>query len=208
MARPEILFPLFAELDGLKGVGPKAGKAFERLGITRLRDLLFHLPAGIVDRRPVATLQGQRPGATVTLTVTVQRHTSPRRRGVPYRVSVEGGGTLFELVFFRAQGDWLSHRLPIGARRVISGKLDLYDGAWQMAHPDLVITEEEAETLPPFEPVYGVAEGLTQSLVARAVAQALGRSPALPEWHDPALVRREGWLDWMTALGTAHQPEG
>ncbi|MEO0426663.1 MAG: ATP-dependent DNA helicase RecG [Pseudomonadota bacterium] len=208
MARPEILFPLFAELDGLKGVGPKAGKAFERLGITRLRDLLFHLPAGVVDRRPVATLQGQRPGATVTLTVTVQRHTPPRRRGVPYRVSVEGGGTLFELVFFRAQGDWLSHRLPIGARRVISGKLDLYDGAWQMAHPDLVITEEEAETLPPFEPVYGVAEGLTQGLVARAVAQALERSPALPEWHDPALVRREGWPDWMTAFATAHQPEG
>ncbi|MEM9764524.1 MAG: ATP-dependent DNA helicase RecG, partial [Pseudomonadota bacterium] len=208
MARPEILFPLFAGLHGLKGVGPKAEKAFERLGLTRLRDLLFHLPSGVVDRRPVASLEGQRPGNTATLSVTVQRHTAPRRRGAPYRVGVEGGGTLFELVFFRAQGDWLANRLPVGAQRVVSGKLDLYDGTWQMAHPDLVITEEEAASLPPFEPVYGIAEGLTQGLVSRALAQALNELAALPEWHDPALLKREAWPAWPTALRTAHQPTG
>ncbi|MEM7496400.1 MAG: ATP-dependent DNA helicase RecG [Pseudomonadota bacterium] len=208
MPRPEILFPLFAGLDGLKGVGPKAQKAFERLGLTRIRDLLFHLPTGVVDRRPVDSLEGQRPGATVTLLVEVQRHTAPRRRGAPYRIGVKGGGALFELVFFRAQGDWLASRLPVGANRVVSGKLDLYDGAWQIAHPDLVLTEDEAATLPPFEPVYGIAEGLTQGTLTRATDQVLAQLPPLAEWNDTALLKREGWPAWNVALETAHRPAG
>lgn len=35
MSRPEILFPLFAGLDTLEGVGPKAAKAFAALGVEK-----------------------------------------------------------------------------------------------------------------------------------------------------------------------------
>jgi hypothetical protein len=37
MSRPEALFPLFAGMETLPGVGPKAAKAFESLGVTRPR---------------------------------------------------------------------------------------------------------------------------------------------------------------------------
>ena len=49
--RPEILFPLFAPVTALKGVGPRLGKLFEKLGTPQVVDLLWHLPTGLIDRR-------------------------------------------------------------------------------------------------------------------------------------------------------------
>ena len=48
--RPELLQPLFAEVEALKGVGPRIAKALERLKLTRVVDLAFHLPTGRIER--------------------------------------------------------------------------------------------------------------------------------------------------------------
>ena len=50
--RPDILNPLFAEATSLKGVGPALAKPLERLKLTRVVDVAFHLPTGWVDRLP------------------------------------------------------------------------------------------------------------------------------------------------------------
>ena len=87
-----------------------------------------------------------------------------------------------ELVFFLANHEWVRSRLPIGATRWISGKLELWDGRRQMVHPDRVMNAEELDRLPSVEPVYGLTEGLYQRTVARAAEGALKRLPQLPEW--------------------------
>ena len=50
-ARPNILFPLFAEVTALAGVGPRIAKLIARLAGPRVADLLWHLPSGLIDRR-------------------------------------------------------------------------------------------------------------------------------------------------------------
>ena len=50
--RPEILNPLFAEVTALKGVGAALAKPLDRLGLSRVIDVAFHLPTGHVDRLP------------------------------------------------------------------------------------------------------------------------------------------------------------
>ena len=87
-----------------------------------------------------------------------------------------------ELVFFLANPEWVRARLPIGATRWISGKLELYDGVRQIVHPDRVMDAEELARLPAVEPVYALTEGLFQRTVARAADGALKRLPRLPEW--------------------------
>ena len=71
MNRPAALFPLFAGLETLPGVGPKAAGLFPAMGVERPRDLLFTLPYAVVDRRPVASIRSVSPPATATLAVTV-----------------------------------------------------------------------------------------------------------------------------------------
>jgi ATP-dependent DNA helicase RecG len=207
MSRPEILFPLFAEIAGLPGVGPKSAQLFAKLTVTRLVDLIFLLPGGLVDRRLRDSLVGVDPGQVVTVAVTVGEHYPPRTRGRPYRVHVQGGGVYLELVFFHARGDWVQRALPPGKCRVISGRIESYDGRLQMPHPDLIVTEEEAQHLDPFEPVYPLTQGLGQRAIARAMAGALTKLPELPEWLDPAIMAKHGWPDWAEALHAVHRPE-
>ena len=49
--RPEVLFPLFAGLEKLAGVGPKTSEHMVQMGIEKPRDLIFTLPYSVVDRR-------------------------------------------------------------------------------------------------------------------------------------------------------------
>jgi ATP-dependent DNA helicase RecG len=205
--RPEILFPLFAGLETLPGVGPKMAKNFEGLGVATPKDLLLTLPSGGVDRaRRVSIREAPIPG-TVTVEVTVGRHRPPAGRG-PYRIEVDDAATRFELVYFHARGDALQRLLPTGARRVVSGRVELFDGVAQMAHPDHVLPPEEAGSLPAYEPVYPLSGGLTQRVVQKAAQAALSRVPPLPEWIDAELKRQKGWPDWHAALAAAHGPEG
>ena len=62
--RPEILNPLFAEVEALKGVGPQLAKPLKRLGLERVVDLLFHLPIGWIERKRVdAARRAPMPGS-------------------------------------------------------------------------------------------------------------------------------------------------
>ena len=47
--RPEILFPLFASLETLPGVGAKTAQTLGQLHIEYPRDLLFMPPVGSVE---------------------------------------------------------------------------------------------------------------------------------------------------------------
>lgn len=204
--RPEILFPLFAELETLEGVGPKTAKTLETLHISKPRDLLFTLPHSGIDRRKRDTVQGADLPGTVTVEVTVGRHDPPRSRGRPYRIQVEDSSVAFQLVFFNGRDDYLNRVLPTGARRVVSGKVELFDGMAQMVHPDHILPVEEAGEIPDFEPVYPLTAGVTQKTMAKAVRSALARAPDLAEWIDASQKTQGGWPDWHAALEQAHAP--
>jgi ATP-dependent DNA helicase RecG len=208
MSRPAVLFPLFADLVTLAGVGPKTAKAMAGLGVERPKDLLFLLPHGGVDRRRLDSVRDATLPATVTVEVTVGAHHPPTGRGRSYRVSVRDAAQDFQIVFFHARGDYLKSLLPVGQRRIISGRAEMFDGVVQLVHPDHVLPPEEANDLPRFEPVYPLTAGLGQKQVAKAVAAALDRLPDLPEWIDLPLRQREGWPDWADALRKAHHPDG
>lgn len=208
MSRPPALFPLFAGLETLAGVGPKTAGLLPALGVERPRDLLFTLPNAVIDRRPRASIREVALPATVTVEVEVGAHVPPRRKGGPARVFVRDAATEFFLVFFHARGDFLARQLPTGQRRLISGRIEIFDGVAQMVHPDHILRPDEARELPAFEPVYPLTAGVTQKVMARAAAAALARAPEVAEWADPALVAREGWPDWRAALQLAHAPRG
>ncbi|KJZ20193.1 ATP-dependent DNA helicase RecG [Loktanella sp. S4079] len=205
--RPEVLFPLFGALTKLDGVGPKTAQSFEAAGLTKPRSILFTLPASGIDRHRRASIKEVIAPAVATVEVTVGDHYPPSTRGRPYRVHVNDAGTTFQLVFFHARGDYLQKILPTGQRRVVSGKVEIFDSVAQMVHPDHIVTLQEAEEIPAFEPVYPLHAGITQKLMYRATRSAVGMAKALPEWIDPALKQKESWPDWHDALTAVHNPQ-
>ncbi|WP_410219483.1 ATP-dependent DNA helicase RecG [Paracoccus sp. (in: a-proteobacteria)] len=203
--RPPALFPLFAGIDTLPGIGPKGRAALEQMGIDKPRDLLLTLPASGITRRRIQRVADARAPEIVTLAVTVTRHNAPQVRGRPWRVHCSDGEGDLTLVFFRPREAWIEGQLPVGARRIISGKIELFEGVAQMVHPDHVLREDEA--LPPaFEPVYPLSAGLTQKGMAKAVEAAMSRLPEAMEWIDPQLIATRGWPSFAQALCQAHAP--
>ena len=81
--RPEQLFPLFAELETLQGVGPKTAEHFAQLRISAPRDLLYTLPYSVVDRRRRDSIRGLELPTTATVEVTVGHHRPARNKGAP-----------------------------------------------------------------------------------------------------------------------------
>ncbi|MGB3178635.1 MAG: ATP-dependent DNA helicase RecG [Albidovulum sp.] len=206
MSRPSTLFPLFAGLETLDGVGAKTAKHFAQMGVERPRDLLFTLPYAGVDRRLRGSIRDIVAPATVTVEVEVGAHVPARRKGGPARVFVQDAQTEFQLVFFHAHADYLQKQLPTGQRRVVSGKLELFDGMAQMVHPDHILRPDEAKDLPAFEPVYPLTAGVTQKLIQKAIASTLQRIPDPAEWIDAGLKARESWPGWAEAVRGAHAP--
>ena len=146
MSRPDILFPLFADLTTLDGVGPKIAKLLGKMTIERPADLILTLPTGGVDRRLRALdPRGRAPPEVATVEVEVGMHQPGASRTRPYRVHVRDALTEFQLVFFHPHPDWLRRHLPSGSRRIVSGKVEIFDGIAQMVHPDHILRPEEAE---------------------------------------------------------------
>ncbi len=206
--RPEILWPLFAAAQDLPGIGPRTAALLARLGIARPRDLLFTPPASVVDRRPRPSVAGSAEGETVTVAVAVGAHHPPRAKGKPYRVAVRDEAAEFMLVFFRPQEDRLRRILPVGARRIVSGRVEVFDGVRRMTHPDHVLDPDDPAGLPDFEPVYPLTEGLGARTMARAAREAAARAPDLPDWMDPAVSGPRAWPSWRAAVAALHAPDG
>jgi ATP-dependent DNA helicase RecG len=204
--RPPALFPLFAPVTSLEGIGPRLAALVAKAAGPHVVDLLWHLPTAVVDRRHVGTIGDAAVGGVVTLRVTVLRH-MPGSGRAPYRVIVEDDSGELTLVFFHPRADWLTKQLPVGSQRLISGTLERFHDGLQMAHPDHMVPLDQQESVAAIEPVYPLTAGLAGKVMGRAVRQALALLPELPEWLDPALKAREAWPGWKDSVRRLHAPE-
>ena len=190
--RPECLNPLFAEAGTLEGVGPKIAKPLGKLGLTRIKDLAYHLPERFVQRRAVADLDEAGEGEQIVVALTPIEHRAPRNQRGPYRVLAQDvKGNVLALTYFGRASYTAKKQLPVGEKRWIAGRLDRYGDMLQIVHPDHVAESSDGLMGHLVEPVYGLAEGLTQPKVAGLAAQALERAPVLPEWIEPGVLDRE-----------------
>lgn len=216
--RAPLLYPWFASVTALKGVGPSVAAALIRLLRSVrdvesqrppvLRDLVFHVPTGVVDRRELRAVANLKAGDYVTVEVDIVDHTPPPRikRRIPYRVTTRDASGVLVLNFFHVKGDYLLRQLPVGTRRLICGTVELYDGMPSMAHPDLIAAPEKAAEVLTLAPSYALVAGLSQRVLGKLVQQALGKLQPLPEWQDAEFLRAQQFPLFFDALKALHQP--
>src|SRR5436189_3011294 len=158
--RPEILNPLFAEVEVLKGVGPQVAKQLKKLAITRVVDALYHLPTSAIERIKAPAASADLLGRNVILELTPFETRESRSGRGPMRIfASDGDGNTISLIYFNNPG-WAKRSLPLGQTRTVSGKLEAYGDEWQIIHPE--VSEPGKGPQPALrEPVYPLTEGLT-----------------------------------------------
>jgi ATP-dependent DNA helicase RecG len=200
------LAPLFAPQTSLRGIGPTVAALMARAtGGERVIDLLFHMPESYLDRSARPTIRDARAGQIATMEVEVVRHERPANSRQPWRIVVRDDTGTAELAFFKFTRE---AQMPPGARLLVSGKVDIFNGRVTIAHPEHVVPADQPDRIPAIEPVWPLTAGLWPRQVASGIAQALDRVPEVPEWHDPALMRREKWPSFQEALRAVQTPDG
>jgi len=213
--RPTFLNPLFASAQTISGIGPRLLLLLKKCltlppGVTepRVIDLLWHMPTGVIDRRTEPQLSSAVPGSIVTLELRVVKHKpSPRgNKKAPYKVTCEDDTGRIDLVFFHAEHKFIEKQLPVGEVRFVSGRIERYGEALQMAHPDYIVSPEARHELPMLEPVYPLTAGLSGKIMVKAARQALDRVPDLEEWQEERWLEARGWPKFKDALTRIHRP--
>ncbi|KCZ94665.1 ATP-dependent DNA helicase RecG [Hyphomonas johnsonii] len=206
--RDERLFPLFAGLETLTGVGPKLKPVLERLvDGEAVWDLLLHLPERWVDRRVRDSFDQIVFGEVATVRGEVHAYHAPYSDKAPHRIQLFDGTGFLTVAFFRADGRWLQGQFPLGATRIVSGRIEDFKGERQMTHPDYIVDPARGEPPPEVEPIYPLTAGLTNKRVHGFALQALSAVPDdLPEWGDAHLVAQRGWVGFKAALQGLHNP--
>jgi len=205
--RPQILFPLFAEVSSLKGVGPRTLPSVQKLAGPLVRDVLFLAPAGVITRRRTTAADAVE-GEVGIFDVIVDRMIVPSRPGAPLKVRASDETGFVHLIWFGGSPQHIDRQLPQGQRRLVSGKVERFNSEVQIVHPDWIVALDKGEQIPAVEPVYPATAGLTSRLVRKLALGALAVTPDLPEWQDPAWLAGRRWPAWQAALQALHAPTG
>ncbi|RZJ00620.1 MAG: ATP-dependent DNA helicase RecG [Brevundimonas sp.] len=204
--RPQILFPLFAEVSTLKGVGPKVLPLVQKLAGPVVRDVLFLPPSGVIVRRPM-TAANAVEGQVGIFEVVIDRLIVPGKPGAPIKVRASDQTGFVHMVWFGGSAQHIDRLLPKGQPRLVSGKVERFNNEVQIVHPD-VFRPEEADEIAAVEPVYPATQGFTSRQARKLVQAAMAQAPDLPEWQDQAWLAKQRFPGWRASLERLHAPAG
>ena len=205
MMRPEILFPLFADVSTLKGVGPRSAPLVQKVAGPLVRDVLFLSPSGVIQRRRTTAMEAV-DGEIGVFEVTIDRLIPPHKHGAPIKVRAIDDTGFIHLIWFAGSPRHIESLAPRGARRLVTGKVERFNSEVQIAHPDYIMPVEKADEIPLSEPVYPATQGLTSRQIRKLAQGALALAPELPEWQEPNWLAARRWVGWREALEALHAP--
>jgi len=198
-----------APVETIAGVGQVLAAALGRLGLTRVRDLWFHLPLRYEDKTRITPLADLRGGERAQVIGTVEAV----ERGFAFRPQLkvalrERTHTLL-LRFFhfnRAQAE----QLRPGMQLLCYGEVRLGAHGLEMVHPQYRSLDPHAPPIldAALSPVYPTTEGLGQKRLANVIAKGLARLPpgAELELIPASLLASCGLASLRDALLYVHRP--
>jgi len=204
--RPALLYNLFADLKNIKGVGPKRYQAYQRLGCNVVRDLIFHYPNNVLDRRASPSLAVAHDGQLATLIVKIERHITPSSRRMPHKIICNNETGKITLVYFNG-AEIIKNKYPAGQSVVISGKIDRQFDGLQMTHPDIIAPAAEYEKVRSLEPIYPLTYSLNNRYLSDTIRNMVKFMPKLPEWLPEEVIVKFKFPSWHQALHQLHHPQ-
>lgn len=198
-------------ISKIKGVGEKTSKNLSRLfnGLeipeANFRDALFHLPYNVIRRQNNVKLLFLENGANIVATVTVENIEEKRIRGrAIYNIICRNDSGYLTLVFFNAFADYIKTNFKVGKKIAVSGIVERFNNALQIAHPDYVVADESF--IPLCEPVYPLTYGVNNKMLYRTIKNLLLQMPKLDEWTDNEYIKQNVFLSFNDSLQKLHNP--
>ncbi|HFI0935930.1 ATP-dependent DNA helicase RecG [Streptococcus suis] len=185
----------------LPGIGPKSAEKFLKVGIHTIEDLLTYFPFRYEDfeSKSILDLQDGEKAVVVGSVVSpanVQYYGYKRNR---LRFSIKQGDLVVSVSFFNQP--YLADKIVMGQEIAIWGK-------WDKAKASLTGMKMLAQVSEDLQPVYHVAQGISQSNLVKAIKSAmdLGYLELLEENLPTVLLEKYRLLNRKQAVFAMHFP--
>lgn len=193
---------LHQPLSVLPGVGPKSAEKFAKLGIETLQDLLLYFPFRYEDFQSKQVLDledGEKAviSGIVATPANVQYYGFKRNR---LRFSIKQGEVILAVNFFNQP--YLADKIEVGANIAVFGK-------WDKAKASLTGMKLLAQVEDDLQPVYRVAQGISQTSLIRLIKTAFdqGLDLLIEENLPQVLLERYQLLSRAEAVRAMHFPK-
>ena len=193
---------LHQPLSVLPGVGPKSAEKFAKLGIETLQDLLLYFPFRYEDFQSKQVLDledGEKAviSGIVATPANVQYYGFKRNR---LRFSIKQGEVVLAVNFFNQP--YLADKIEVGATVAIFGK-------WDKAKASLTGMKLLAQVEDDLQPVYRVAQGISQTSLVKLIKTAFdqGLDLLIEENLPGVLLERYQLLSRVEAVRAMHFPK-
>lgn len=162
-------------IEYLKGVGPQKGELLRKeINLHTFRDLLEYYPFRYIDRTKVERI-GHLSGFEDFVQIRgriIHMEVVGEKRGKRLVATLQDETGRIDLVWFQGW-QWMQKSLRENVAYLVFGRISQFNGAVQMAHPEMdLLTEEIATGKQHLEPVYYTTEKLkARGLTAKAIGK-------------------------------------
>lgn len=220
---------LQSDLQFIRGIGPVlAARLAELLGGIhptkseispgpgkRVLDFVMHRPAYVKPRGISDSVLDVQPGEVITIPVQIISHKTGgqfrRGRRAPTQVTChDKAGTELVIQFFGSSFlDYWLNKLPVGAWRMVSGKLDTSTktgnrGRVVMNHPDFIEKLDDAHKIPEYQAIYPLSAGLTQRIMSTARDAIFAKLDTILQ--SSKFKVQSSIMEFFNALRAVHYP--
>lgn len=201
-------------------IGPKTAKVFEEaFGYTVAADLLSHYPRRYIRRGELTPIDEIPDGTEATILakiVSVKVKKIPRRKGGILEVIVTDGNARLMLTFFNQV--WREKELKVGKDGLFAGKITLFNGKRQLAHPEYHLIPETVDDARGADdlieefagrliPIYPATAKLPSWKIEQSIEILLDQITELSDAIPQSIRDREALMPLTMALKQVHRPD-
>lgn len=193
----------------LKGIGEKRAALFQKLGITCVEDLLYHLPRGYEDRTDIREVADLQEGESVCVRVSPAGGIRSFRARTGARVTqiyMTDGSGMLRVTWFNVP--YVEKQLQEHEGWILFGKVGFRGLQPEMINPVMEAAEQSGSKTGTIVPIYPCTAGLNQRQIREAVKNSLqSLEEPLTEVLPEAVRRAYHLMDIDQAIQKVHLPE-
>lgn len=191
----------------IKGIGEKTEKAFRRLGIETVQDLLEHYPRGYEEFNQPIQIQAIAEGIITSIEASLAAAPKIKRvRSLQIiTVQVKDQTGSIHLTWFNMP--FLQKTLRAGYHYIFRGKVIRKNGVLVMEQPGIYQRENYYKLLKVLQPVYPLTEGITNHTVSKAIKQIFSELNFAKDYIPKVIAREYELLDRTKAIKEVHFPK-
>lgn len=209
---------LSTDIKYLPGVGPKKAELlFSELEISTFKDLLYYFPFRYIDRTRfynISEINTDVPYIQLKGKITNVRLEGKGHGKKRLIFELEDATGSIELIFFQGL-TWVKEKLEIGREYIVFGKPTLFNGQYNMVHPEVDLPENENAGIfsANINGIYGSTEKLRNNYMGNKVFVKLMFNllnivlQKIPETLPDYLLKKYKLLSLPEALLNIHFPQ-